>query len=86
MFLLLAELPKEIQPRIFGLHAESYIETSDSIWVLKGPDGHGRHLCYVRRGPNSFFFMFDSYDAYVGTELGCKESHLPASLQVCVLA
>lgn len=85
-FPVFTELPKEIQSRIFNLHAESYIETSDSIWALTGPDGHSRHLYDVRRGPDSFFFMFDSYDACFGTELGCKESHMPASLQVCVLA
>lgn len=85
-FPLFTELPKEMQSRIFSLHAESYIETSDSIWALKGPDGHSRQLYDVRRGPDSFFFMFDSYDACLGTGESCNEIHLPASLEVSVLA
>lgn len=85
-FPLFVQLPKEIQSRIFSLHAKSYIETSDSVWALKSPDGHGRHLYDVRRGPDSFFLMFDSYDACPGTGERCDEIHLPASLEVSVVA
>lgn len=86
-FLQFTELPKEIQSHIFSLHAESYIETSDSICALKGPDREIRQLYYVRRGPEYLLLiMFNSHDACLGRGGSCNEIHLPASLEVSVLA